>query len=829
MDIIEQNPYRILGVLSNSPKKEIVANLGKIKAFSKTGRSITFENDFLEILHPFKRTEENSTKAYNAITLPKDKLSAGLFWFMQTSNIDEIALNHLRKGEFNNAIKILSKVESIASFINLAVINLIKHNWTTALYYYVHLLNDNKKSSGLQKIITDNPELLSEKEIAEIFVDKLLLSFPNVSWVECVNQSEVKIGDNINDIQDFFRTSNIYEYITKRCSEADITKLEASLNKAASTDNNNAKQNLKAAKTLEEESKLILHSLRICLGKNNKKYRNLCDKVANQILDNCIDYYNHDKGNPLRPRNILKLLRYAHRTAEGRIAKERCKNNFEHIKNECDSLVPEEIESDVSYINKQIQEFNKLNSASSYAGYLNATLCSFYQKLERIKECVGEDSKHYYNTSSVVVNFAIDIIFGELNKKLGAYDKASDSNEAKVLMELRSTLNWGKPILETIKTFAKDTDCTDRYNKSMKAFYSLYERFHIEHFSESSRKEYLNILLLAPSTVKVGEKFQVKFSIKYKGATIFAPPSFRGITVLAGPSKNVVEGETIYSYHVQADHPGTAMITPASIKINNTVYNSSSKTIKVNAASEQYNTYTYNKAYASVDNSATKKPNNETNDTKIGWIIGIFITGLILLLAIMQCNKTSDSSVRSNNSNTTITSNNEHNEDVSTQETDNILEDTTQENYTVVNYDTGEKPYSEFYGNGQYDRATKNSLLIRNGSATDAVVFLETLDGKKIRHVYVKKGESFKMTQIPGGKFITKIIQGNNWNPDKSNGPNAPEGGFMDDISMSKSEEYDPFDYPFPSTGHYLDYEITLYKVKDGNMSTENINTEEMF
>ncbi len=39
MTIIEQNPYRILGVLTNSSTKEITANYGKIKAFSKTGNS----------------------------------------------------------------------------------------------------------------------------------------------------------------------------------------------------------------------------------------------------------------------------------------------------------------------------------------------------------------------------------------------------------------------------------------------------------------------------------------------------------------------------------------------------------------------------------------------------------------------------------------------------------------------------------------------------------------------------------------------------------------------------------------------------------------------
>ena len=124
------------------------------------------------------------------------------------------------------------------------------------------------------------------------------------------------------------------------------------MTEASNAEGDNAKKNLKAAKTVEDNAKLILRSLRISLGKDNREYKSYCDKVANQILDNCIDYYNHDKDNPLRARNIIQLLRFALRTADGRITKDRCKNNYDHIKSECDALIPEEIESEINYINK---------------------------------------------------------------------------------------------------------------------------------------------------------------------------------------------------------------------------------------------------------------------------------------------------------------------------------------------------------------------------------------------------------------------------------------------------------------------------------------------
>lgn len=149
--------------------------------------------------------------------------------------------------------------------------------------------------------------------------------------------------------------------------------------------------------------------------------------------------------------------------------------------------------------------------------------------------------------------------------------------------------------------------------------------------------------------------------------------------------------------------------------------------------------------------------------------------------------------------------------------------------YDVTNYETGDRPYIDYYGKGNYDRRTKNSLKIENGSESDAVVFLESVSGKKVRHVYIKKGEHFKMIQIPGGRYIIKVYQGNFWNAEKYNGDNSPTGGFMENVSMSKSDVNDTFNYPYPKSGHYYEYEVTLYKVENGNFQTQNITEDEMF
>ena len=156
MNYIENNPYRILGVLSNSSMKEIVSNFGKIKAFAKTGKSVSFNNDFVQLLGPINRDSQLATDAYNAISLPKDRFVAGLFWFIQDSPIDEVAINKLRAGDIQGAITLLRKKVTVSACVNLAIIHLIEKKWTTALYYYTYLLNSEERRQQLLSIIADN-------------------------------------------------------------------------------------------------------------------------------------------------------------------------------------------------------------------------------------------------------------------------------------------------------------------------------------------------------------------------------------------------------------------------------------------------------------------------------------------------------------------------------------------------------------------------------------------------------------------------------------------------------------------------------------------------
>lgn len=152
--------------------------------------------------------------------------------------------------------------------------------------------------------------------------------------------------------------------------------------------------------------------------------------------------------------------------------------------------------------------------------------------------------------------------------------------------------------------------------------------------------------------------------------------------------------------------------------------------------------------------------------------------------------------------------------------------------YKEVSYNTGDMPYISHFGWGVHDEESLSKLTIINNSSKDAVVLLENSRSKVIRNVFVKNGARYVMDKIPEGMYSVKIMYGNSWNKDKDNGPSFPKGGFMRNVAFEKTEESDMFDYSFKRDDEgvsYPSYSVTLHKVQNGNLESEEISASEFF
>lgn len=158
---ISQNPFRILGVVANAPKKEIITSVNKFKAFLKVGKPMDGSFDKIEGTDRVERSLESINFAEKSIEIPIDQLKHTLFWFVNNSPYDQIALNHIQSNNVPKAIEIWGKVRSYSSLLNIVVANLTQQNWENAALEADKLFVD--CSANLCKLVSETLDLTAEQ------------------------------------------------------------------------------------------------------------------------------------------------------------------------------------------------------------------------------------------------------------------------------------------------------------------------------------------------------------------------------------------------------------------------------------------------------------------------------------------------------------------------------------------------------------------------------------------------------------------------------------------------------------------------------------------
>lgn len=139
----------------------------------------------------------------------------------------------------------------------------------------------------------------------------------------------------------------------------------------------------------------------------------------------------------------------------------------------------------------------------------------------------------------------------------------------------------------------------------------------------------------------------------------------------------------------------------------------------------------------------------------------------------------------------------------------------------------GDSPLNNCFGNGEFQG--KAYITFKNSNETDAIVCLVDYNtDETVRNEYIRAGSDYTMRKIPSGTYFLKVYYGNDWNSEKKNFCDS-NGGFNVDESFSKSDRVDDLINIENSSSGYTTGTITLYKVENGNMSSETISEQEFF
>ena len=108
MNLINKNPFRVLDLPITASDRETAKQINSLLTYAEMGKAKSFDSDF-PFLTPIERTPNLIAEAQRQIEQSEGKLLYSLFWFLKNNIVDELALDILREGNIENAIRIWEK------------------------------------------------------------------------------------------------------------------------------------------------------------------------------------------------------------------------------------------------------------------------------------------------------------------------------------------------------------------------------------------------------------------------------------------------------------------------------------------------------------------------------------------------------------------------------------------------------------------------------------------------------------------------------------------------------------------------------------------------
>ncbi len=392
--IIEQNPFRVLGVYSNSTLKDITANKTKIAAYAKVSKSISFPLDGAGGLPDVKRTTDSITWADHEISLPQKKIVHALLWFAKGSSIDEIAINHYLNGDAEKAKELLSKKLDATALVNLSVIGLIEGDYEVALQNVLTLTRDVDKSNKFVKLICGDTFSISPIDLWKAYVDTLL--------------TEKKASILLRALPASY-SGEERDYIKNKALEEPISILNSEIQRAQEQlKQNNPVIAYSAGLRLMDVAKKQLPTVKRLIGSTDLRYVNIADALANQILQCGINYYNETDDDDDVDKAMI-LQEYACTIAAGSLVSQRCKKNLDILKRKKEEGA---IAADIAFVAKSLEEFQrKYKTISNARAFVN----SCKPHLDAIANQLGATNELYIQISTAVANNALGMLVSVIN------------------------------------------------------------------------------------------------------------------------------------------------------------------------------------------------------------------------------------------------------------------------------------------------------------------------------------------------------------------------------------------------------------------------------
>jgi hypothetical protein len=494
MSIIHHNPFRTLGLMANATERELQKQISHIKRHAEIKKTATFDTDY-EFLETITRTLEDVQVATGKIEQGHQKRHYALFWMVKSTQFDEIAFNNLKENNTDKAIDIWEKTlksavtdKNFSSYLNLSTLYAALSVKTTVIDLPMLQKSFEIKSQVLNsaslkllsELISTNSKSVDATEISKRFVDeayKWLKPYIDKPLIVIRNNDPVSIfeeemegkGITVQDLINLLRSypENIRTYFSDKFTGIPISNIETNIDKTEMLRKEDPRDAEEFAQELYDKTIDDLKQIEKILGAANIQYQMLASKLAGEILQCAIEFYNEfiddDEFDPGDEALRLCLLVKSIGTT-GQIV-ERIEDTTKTIQEWVDGKSEREaykkIAHECDYIKNEL-----LRCKDSGPSIQNARLLieKCEQKLLQLKTKDG--GKPYMDISNLVVNNALGMIINEVNEAQAMLSIVADNEllASTVLNNLSALLPKAETLLHTMKSMDMSSATRTRLN-----------------------------------------------------------------------------------------------------------------------------------------------------------------------------------------------------------------------------------------------------------------------------------------------------------------------------------------------------------------------------
>jgi len=482
MQIIQNNPYRTVGLLVGATAREQERQVKRLKQYIEAEQDT--QDDFsFPTLGNLNRTIDIVNEAASKLNLDSDKMSYALFWFYIGNPItDEPAFDAIKEAELDQVIGIWTKLISngevsqrnASAYSNLGTLYLSGFlkgtNTNEALLEQGISLKIKFLESDFIKdfigLATDETYKTTKKELQLLFLKQVQSEIEKSGGITSSKFLEILTKQEFSSKEEFLKgfVQKPIEQIEKKIEEA---KANRKANKANAVN---------VGKTLYEQTSESLKQLKSILGTSNLRFSSISDKVSDEILQCGIDYFSHYRDSSTDPGSAsMDLFRKAKTLAVGNIAKQRCQENTENLQEWIDDKPEREKQArilvDLEQLKNLIDEYEDRNETVSNAKQL---LASARPYLSNVKSILGSTDELYLGLSSRIASDAQGMCVSEINKLQERFANTYD-NATKVaaILLLKERVNEAWDVTTTIGSMDLRQDFRARYTQNRTSLSNL--------------------------------------------------------------------------------------------------------------------------------------------------------------------------------------------------------------------------------------------------------------------------------------------------------------------------------------------------------------------